>query len=42
MVPITMVKSWTNEVGNEETNIDKLVTVCSALINVLSGIVYTE
>ena len=41
-IPVTMVKSWTNESRDETSNIDKLVTVCCALTNLSSGIVYSE
>ena len=42
-LPIILIKSWSDESGKcEIPNIDKLVNVCAALVNLSTGIVYTE
>ena len=41
-IPITMVKSWTDESNNNVPNIDRLVHVCAALANLGTGIVYKD
>ncbi|XP_057308774.1 uncharacterized protein LOC130647068 isoform X1 [Hydractinia symbiolongicarpus] len=42
-IPITMTKSLSDEANESEfTSIDKLVTVCAALVNLGDGIVYSE
>lgn len=41
-MPITMIKSVTNEVCDEVPSIEKLVKVCCSLINLAPGIVYSE
>eukprot|EP00795_Rhopilema_esculentum_P016128 gene16128-7489_t len=41
-LPLAMVKSQQNEALEEVPNIDKLVTVCGALVNLTTGIVYKD
>ena len=41
-IPITLVKSFSDELCSGVPNIEKLVTVCCALINLSTGIVYSE
>ena len=41
-LPLILVKSLNNEVLNETPNIEKLVKVCAALVNLTTGIVYNE
>ena len=41
-LPLTLVKSPRNEILSETPNIDKLVKVCSALINLSTGVVLKE
>ena len=41
-LPLTLVKSPNNDILDETPNIEKLVTVCAALVNLTTGIVYNE
>ena len=41
-LPLAMVESQQNEALEEVPNIDKLVTVCGAFVNLTTGIVYKD
>ena len=41
-LPITFIKSLKDQTGNRVPTIDRLVTVCAALVNLSTGIVYNE
>ena len=41
-IPITLVKSMSNELYKQTPTIDKLVTVCACLCNLSTSIVYNE
>ena len=42
LIPITLVKSVSNELYKQTQTIDKLVTVCACLCNLSTSIVYNE